>query len=188
MRKLVKEKMKVLTLPNLLTLFRLGVVFPIIINLNSCQKLLAFIWMLAGVASDFLDGWIARRFNQNSDFGRILDPIVDKLAVLTVLAFLLLSPDYYFPLWYFLVVLLRELLILLGGLLVIRKRKIVMESNRAGKNSAFANGVVVILFIFNVQPLAWIALYAALMLTVYSSIIYLREFLKRIEKEKEKSL
>ena len=137
--------------------------------------------LCVNLATDFLDGYIARRFDQRSDLGRIIDPIVDKISILVVTFYMVISPVYKFPLWFFIFVLARELILMVGSSLVIKKKDIVMESNRPGKNSAFAVGVVVILFVLGLQPYGWIVLWIAFILTVYSSYIYLRLFLEQLK-------
>src|SRR5437667_3715678 len=86
---------RIITLPNVLTVFRM-VLIPIFVSLLFYQK---FVWALtvfivAGV-TDGLDGLLARRFDQRSQLGTILDPIADKLMLVT--AFVVLSMGSAFP-------------------------------------------------------------------------------------------
>lgn len=72
-----------LTTPNLLTFLRLILIIPIclLLPLGWTGQAAAFsLYVIAG-ATDYLDGWWARTYNQGSDFGRMLDPIVDKVMV-----------------------------------------------------------------------------------------------------------
>src|SRR6266481_8713487 len=80
---------RIITLPNLLTVFRMALI-PVFVSLLFYQK---FVWALAifvvaGI-TDGLDGLLARRFDQQSQLGTILDPIADKLML--VAAFVVLS-------------------------------------------------------------------------------------------------
>jgi CDP-diacylglycerol--glycerol-3-phosphate 3-phosphatidyltransferase len=140
--------------------------------------------MLAGGATDLLDGWLARRLNQRSNIGRIMDPVIDKLAILAVVFYLIISPLYTYPLWYFLVQLIRECMILLGGLFIAGRIKKVVESRMSGKVSALANGLVVLLYIFNIRPVQTIFLVIALGLTVYSTAEYVQIFLEILKDSK----
>jgi len=114
---------RVLTLPNILTVIRM-VLIPVFISLLFYQR---FAWALAvficaGV-TDMLDGLLARRFNQKSQLGTILDPIADKL--LLVAAFIVLSlPGIYvqprprhlpIPFWVTAAVLSRDIFIIVGA-------------------------------------------------------------------------
>ncbi len=175
------KKDRILTIPNALTLIRLALLIPILMFLSRGQRLPAAALIALGVASDFLDGIIARRFDQGSDLGRLMDPVVDKVNTLAVGLLLILSPLYRFPLWYFIFLAVRELAVLVCGLIVVRKRKIVLESNRPGKNSAFFTGVCVLLYIFGWEPFTWISLWIAFGLALYSTGTYLQIFLKQVK-------
>ena len=79
------------TIPNILTVARLALL-PVMIALF----FLPFSWAAwtclglyaLGSISDFLDGWIARRYNQHSEFGAMMDPISDKIFVVTIMLML----------------------------------------------------------------------------------------------------
>lgn len=85
-------------------------------------------WRIAAVAvffvaaaSDGLDGWVARRFNQRSKLGAVLDPLADKVLVVAALVTLSVSPwsaHYRFPLWFPALVIVKDLLSLGGALLI----------------------------------------------------------------------
>ncbi|PIV36375.1 MAG: CDP-diacylglycerol--glycerol-3-phosphate 3-phosphatidyltransferase [Lysobacterales bacterium CG02_land_8_20_14_3_00_62_12] len=84
-----------LTLPNMLTMFRI-VLVPILVATFYLPfkgaNLVAAGMFAVGAITDWLDGWIARRFGQTSAFGAFLDPVADKLTV-TVTLFLLVQAD-----------------------------------------------------------------------------------------------
>jgi len=114
---------RIVTLPNVLTVFRM-VLIPIFVSLLFYQK---FVWALtvfivAGV-TDGLDGLLARRFDQRSQLGTILDPIADKLMLVT--AFVVLSMRSVFPqplpkhlpvpFWVTVTVISRDVFIIVGA-------------------------------------------------------------------------
>jgi CDP-diacylglycerol--glycerol-3-phosphate 3-phosphatidyltransferase len=140
------------------------------------------VFVCLAILSDSLDGYFARRLNQKSDLGKILDPIVDKVTIIGVILFMLISEQYVFPLWVFLFFLFRELAILFCGFHVVMKHNLVMESRQIGKVSAFVTGLAVFLFALRFQPFGWILLWVALTLTLCSSIDYLRAFFACINK------
>jgi CDP-diacylglycerol--glycerol-3-phosphate 3-phosphatidyltransferase len=84
-----------LTIPNLLTLFRIALV-PILVATFYLDfkgaHIVAALMFAVGAITDWLDGWIARRFGQMSAFGAFLDPVADKLTV-TVTLFLIVQAD-----------------------------------------------------------------------------------------------
>ena len=178
------NKNKILTIPNLLSVFRLLLMVPIIILLSQEKRWIAFGLIMLGTFSDSLDGYIARRWNQSSDLGRMLDPIIDKVCVLSLIIFMLIHPAYSFPLWYFLFLLIREVFLLFFGLFIIKKNKVVMESNKAGKLSAFIGGVAVICFIMNFQPYGSVLIWVAFILTLYSSWGYFQQYKTKFKESK----
>ncbi len=72
-------------LPNLLTLARIVAIVPLVAFIDAGWWVAAFALFVAAAATDWLDGWLARRRDQQSDLGRMLDPIADKLIVAAVL-------------------------------------------------------------------------------------------------------
>jgi cardiolipin synthase len=169
---------RILTVPNLMTFARLLLLGPILWCLAHELRVWALFWGMIGIVTDLLDGWVARRLNQSSDLGRLMDPVVDKINVLVVTLYMSLSPYYSFPLWYFLFELVRESLLMLGGLVAVRSMHKVMESQKPGKWSAFVTGIMVILFIIDWQPVAWIMLWISLVLTVIATAHYVVQFFR----------
>lgn len=172
---------RIWTLSNLLSIVRIFFLVPILINLSHEQRWWVLVWTVLVVSTDFLDGYFARRLNQRSDFGRIIDPLADKIVVLGAVLFMIISPHYDFPLWFFLFILTREISLMFCSFLVIRRKSVVIESNRPGKNSAFATGLAVLLYAMRFQPYARILLWIAFILTLYSSWGYFRLFIQQMK-------
>jgi cardiolipin synthase len=101
-------------LPNLLTLSRIALV-PVLILVLKDSDFTAALWVfLAAGISDGLDGWIAKRWRYTSRFGAILDPVADKLLLVT--SYAMLTWLDLLPFWLVLIVVFRDLLIV-GGYL-----------------------------------------------------------------------
>ena len=104
--------MIVSSIPNLLTVFRFFLVYPIVISiLEQNYNLTLFFFFLAGI-SDFLDGYLARKFSWESRFGKVFDPISDKVLVIATLISLSLIDEITIYLTVFL--LSRDLFIIVG--------------------------------------------------------------------------
>ncbi len=114
-----------LTIPNLLSVIRIALI-PVfaVLYLNGDKIVAVTILFLSGL-TDLFDGKIARKFNQVSALGKILDPVADKLTQITVaIIFFILFRQSTEPLmnifgWVFLVFLIKELGMILGGLLML---------------------------------------------------------------------
>ena len=114
---------RIITVPNLLTIFRMALI-PVFVSLLFYQKfLLALgVFIFAGI-TDGLDGLLARRFQQQSELGRILDPLADKMLLVT--SFVVLSMRGVFPtplpkhlpvpFWVMITVISRDVFILVGA-------------------------------------------------------------------------
>lgn len=101
-------------LPNLICLIRIALIWPIASALAVREYQLA-LWLFAAAAvSDGLDGYLAKRFNWTSELGKILDPLADKLLLITV--FVELAWLALIPWWLSAAVVARDVLIGLGAL------------------------------------------------------------------------
>jgi cardiolipin synthase len=71
-------------LPNLICLIRIALIWPIVVALRSGEHMTALALFMAAALSDGLDGYLAKRFNWTSALGKLLDPLADKLLLVTV--------------------------------------------------------------------------------------------------------
>ena len=181
----MSDEKRIWTIPNVLTMIRLALV-PVFWVLMMGYKL--NYWALAvfvtAACTDMLDGFLARKYHQITDFGKLMDPLADKLMTLSAMATLLLRGMIS---WEPLALLaLKEFIMLLGGLLLY-KRKIVVHSLFVGKFAQTCLCLALILSFFadkfqnlSFQPhtaLLWIgvgAAYTALVVYVRSVIRQLR--------------
>jgi CDP-diacylglycerol--glycerol-3-phosphate 3-phosphatidyltransferase/cardiolipin synthase len=143
-------------------------------------------WIALGVfvlaaATDGVDGWVARRFDQKSELGAFLDPIADKFLLLTGVVTLALvdwgEDGWRLPLWFAAVVFLRDAMILMGiGWLYTKGLKFRITPHWIGKWCTVAQMVAlgwVMLRVFPVSPVWPCAVAAGL--TVISAGLYLRQ-------------
>jgi CDP-diacylglycerol--glycerol-3-phosphate 3-phosphatidyltransferase len=123
-----------LTPSNLLSISRAVLVVPFVaVMLSSLPS--ARIWggviMIIGALTDRFDGLLARKYGYETEWGRILDPLADKIAVGAIALVLLWMGDI--PLWFVIALLARDLLIFLGGIFIKLRKGAVLQSNMAGK-------------------------------------------------------
>jgi len=146
------------TLPNILTLARIGLT-PVIALLPFISgywpKVIAFFTFIAVACTDIIDGWLARKYNQVSELGQLLDPIADKLmlfAMLVPIFWIMRHPtilvDYRIPWWgsvpvWALVLLVGRELLITAFRFFAKRRGIVIPAAGAGKLKAATQNVFI---------------------------------------------
>ncbi len=103
--------------------------------------------IIIAVATDFLDGFLARKLHQVTDFGKIIDPLADKIGIGIYAVLIAWTGDV--PVWFVAFILLRDFLIFSGGLYIQFKKKIVPQSNWPGKIAV--TFVAMVLFLGTIQ-------------------------------------
>lgn len=142
------------TVPNILSLIRIAILpLFVVLYLKSCEngnaamQYSSFALLAASGVTDCLDGWIARRFNQISELGKLLDPIADKLTQVAVLICLATQYPAFLPILFICTV--KEMLQGVGGLILLGRGGAVRSSKWYGKISTavfYASTAVVVLW------------------------------------------
>ena len=169
------------TLPNLLTFARL-VALPFLINaIIEGEHMQAFAIFFAMAVSDFVDGYLARHFGMASPLGALLDPIADKLfLVSTFIVFALKSTpsNIHIPIWLVLMTVARDVLIVIVALVMALSLGIkTFPPTFLGKANTFAEiSTVVAILMNNIDRMpAWVAdvcFPVTLLLTIASGVHY----------------
>lgn len=169
--------MKPRDIPNLITAFRFLLVPPVVIVLLNERFVTALI--LFGIAglSDGLDGYLAKRYSWTSRLGEIIDPLADKL--LLVSSFVTLGWLGWIPLWLVALVVLRDLVIVVGAIVFhMRIERLEAVPSMVSKLNTFAQILLVLAVIFSqgIHPLPafWMELlmYSVLATTFWSGFDY----------------
>ena len=136
-----------ITIPNLISLLRLAAV-PIFVWLLLGQErpLAAAVLLSALGVTDWVDGWIARKFNQVSELGKILDPTADRVMFLVAIFSMLI--DGSVPIWFGVVTLIREVVVAISALILAGFGARALEVTWLGKTSSFGLMFVFPLFLF----------------------------------------
>ena len=165
--------------PNILTIIRL-LLIPIIVNLIfDGNYLAAFIIFTISGATDVLDGFIARKFNLISNFGKLMDPLADKLTQVSVLASLVILK--IIPIWILIIVILKELIMVIGASFLYGK-DVVVYSKWYGKLATvlFYLAIVISLITkqFELPPILDkidLVIYSiAVVSTIFSLVMYIK--------------
>ena len=135
-------------------------------------------WMWTSLAvfivaslTDYVDGHIARKYNQVSDFGKFLDPLADKL--LTIAAMVMFCEWSKFPAWALMIVLTREFAVTGLRLVAVGKGKVIAAGwSGKVKTASTMIGLCVLMGFPNVELLRWLIVAVIVVTTVYSGIEY----------------
>jgi CDP-diacylglycerol--glycerol-3-phosphate 3-phosphatidyltransferase len=156
------------------------------------QRFAAIVIFLVAAVSDGLDGYVARRYNQRSALGVILDPIADKGLLLSAIITLSISnwnetdPNYgRFPLWFPVLVITRDVVILVGSVVLhLLNGKVQVRPSWTGKVATVlqmaAIGWVMLQFTF--LPLIYVVI-AAGIFTFISGIVYVADGVRQLQAE-----
>jgi cardiolipin synthase len=170
------------TWPNLITLIRLCCLPIFLWLLLGRDDRAAAAWILLGLgATDWVDGWVARRFHQVSEFGKMFDPTADRLLFIVGLVAIMI--DGSAPLWFCLLVFVRE--VLFGGTVAILTLFFKMERfdvTYLGKWATFLLMGVFPAFVMSASGIrfheffaaaAWVAGPIGLTLSYYTAWLYI---------------
>jgi cardiolipin synthase (CMP-forming) len=128
---------QVWTLPNGLSVLRiLGVPLFLWLVLVAQADVLAFIVLVVAGITDWLDGYLARRLNQRSDLGALLDPLADRLYIAATLIGLAIRT--IIPWWVVVIIVVRELMLLVIWPIIRRSGRIALPVTLVGKAGTFA--------------------------------------------------
>jgi CDP-diacylglycerol---glycerol-3-phosphate 3-phosphatidyltransferase len=172
----------VLNLPNILTILRLLSVpvfgYMAFANSKVLQVAAALMFGLAAL-TDWLDGYIARKMNLESEFGATLDPLVDRIFIISSLAILYMKASEIVPLWSVVVIAGRDLLMMAGWLFFKTVRDKRVKVTYAGKVSTalIMISLFVVLFAMSVKlsvlgVAGLVVYYVGLLLSVYTGVDY----------------
>lgn len=166
-----------MNIPNLLTMVRF-LLIPVFVYFFFSQnqyslEIAVAVFILSGI-TDTLDGYFARRLNQITKLGIVLDPLADKIMLVTVLASVTISNNI--PIWIIAVVALKEILMIAGAISLYNERDIVIAANKFGKASTILSYIAILAVLFEL-PYNRTILYLYIVMTILALLTYLNRFL-----------
>ena len=169
-------------IPNIITFIRILLIPAFIIVFFEVSPLIALIVFIFACLTDLLDGYLARKFDAISNFGKLFDPLADKLMQLSALVCLFI--DQRVSLFILVTLLVKELYMMLGSMILLKHMKKVVFADKLGKIASFILDVGLgLAFIHEyVQPYDSIVLYIGVVLTLAAMVNYTVSFFK-VEKK-----
>ncbi len=167
--------------PNILTSIRLILVpvFPLVYfsDIENAHIIATIIYIVAGL-TDFLDGFIARKYDLISKIGTVLDPLADKSMLLIVLYSL--SYANILPTWIFLIVLIKESFMIISGIyMYFHKDNIVIPSNYYGKTATTILFIALPIMILNpTSKWSYVLIGIAIVIKIVALVTYITHYIK----------
>lgn len=163
-------------IPNLLTLGRI-VMIPLFILIlcfwkNSTGHVVAAIVFALASITDYLDGYLARKWQVVTNFGKFADPLADKMLVMT--AFIMLIELKMVPAWIAAIIICRELAVTGLRLLLVENGGTVLAAAMPGKIKTFTQMFSIIFLLCHFSIIGTLLLYVALIFTIYSGYDYFK--------------
>jgi cardiolipin synthase (CMP-forming) len=172
--------------PNILTAMRFVLIPVFAYYLCIKDYYTAVSLFLLGGLTDILDGFIARKYNLITPWGKLADPLADKLMQITALV--ILSIKEMIPMWLLVIVIAKEVFMGIGTILLYKQQNYVVSANWYGKMATVVFYLAIIMIIFKVpnnntyNPFIFIAVLA----TLFAFSMYVRSF-RQIKNTAEKN-
>ncbi len=175
----ISVKDHVFTWPNFISLTRLLIVIPVIylhMRNNFHVDIVITTLIVYGIFSDYLDGLVARKTDEISELGKILDPVADKLLAFFLFAYTVWLG--WIPVWYFVIGVARDLMIMAGSAYIKRIRGKVAMAVMSGKISVNIMAIywVSVFFLRDATELHTFLMIVSVFMMVFSFIHYLHRF------------
>lgn len=162
-----------MTTANKLTLCRVVMIpiFLVLLYVDFSGHLWAAlaVFILASV-TDFIDGYVARHYNQITDFGKFMDPLADKLLVMSAMAWFV--EVAWMPAWAFFVVIARELAVTGLRLVAVEQGRVIAAAKSGKVKTACTMVGIILMLIFPNATLRLVCVAVILVTTIYSGIEY----------------
>ena len=178
-----------MTIPNAISFIRILLITPFVAFFVTGNYIPAAVTIALSGLSDCFDGMIARRFHQESEFGKVLDPLGDKLTLIAIGVCLIFIEPAVLPL--LVVMVLKDTLMIVGGVIIIKRGIIPIKSVWYGKVSTIlfylTVGSIVLMQIldYNNTALKLTMLGVTLALMLYSLMMYTIKFFQLLKTQKD---
>ena len=187
-KRLQTRQDRIITLANAISISRIFLAIPLVLIFediaNGMTRKLwqAFALIIIIVLTDFLDGYVARKAGEITNFGKLIDPVADKVCMMVVLIYLIIS--YKLPfLLFFLILAIRDIFLIIIGVYLMFSQEEVFQSNKSGKWFIGISALMMVLFLLkdplNIPNLILGSFYLiSTLLFTFSTFEYIRRYLR----------
>ena len=146
-KRLQSRQDRIMTLANFISFSRIILSIPLLLLLDENKLLFAFVIILLIVISDFLDGYVARKADEITNFGKLIDPVADKICMMIVAIYLIITFKLPF-LIFFVILAFRDTFLIIIGIYLVFYQEEVFQSNLSGKWFMGISTLMMALFMF----------------------------------------
>ena len=172
------KKDKILTIANLISISRIILCIPLVHFLENGNNMYSFIIILVMILTDLLDGFVARLADEITNFGKLIDPLADKICFMVVCIYLVFNKGLYLLIFFGLIV-LRDIIIIIIGSYLMLNQNVYLEANKTGKWFIFISSLMMISVIYDFALSIMSFLYSAsVLLMLISTIQYIKKYNK----------
>ena len=187
-KRLQTRQDRIMTIANAISISRIILAIPLVLLFEDISKgELGKLWWAFGliiiiVLTDFLDGYVARKAEETTNFGKLIDPVADKVCMMVVMIYLIIS--YKLPfLLFFITLAIRDVFLIIIGVYLMFSQEEVFQSNRSGKWFMGISALMMTFFLFK-EPLGipsyllWISYLISILLFAFSTFEYIRRYMR----------
>lgn len=185
-KRTIMNRERIWTLSNIVSSLRAAMAIPIIISLSKENVFWVTFFIALALISDAIDGMLARKYNAVTLLGKALDPIADKICVLSITLFLIIKDRIPFHFLIFLMT--RDLILALMNIYLMNLKSFVTGTNIIGKTSVVMVALTLIAAIYKIEPLRDIFMMLSYILLMISFIQYALIFIRNFGKAKPNRL
>ena len=187
-KRLQTRQDRIMTLANAISISRIFLAIPLVLLFEDISKgdpgklWWAFGLIIIIVLTDFLDGYVARKAEEITNFGKLIDPVADKVCMMVVMIYLIIS--YKLPfLLFFVTLAIRDVFLIIIGVYLMFSQEEVFQSNRSGKWFMGITALMMTFFLFQ-DPLGlpgyvlWMTYLISMLLFAFSTFEYIRRYMR----------
>jgi len=187
-KRLQTRRDRIMTLANAISISRIVLAIPLVLLFEDISKgELGKLWWAFGliiviILTDFLDGYVARKAEETTNFGKLIDPVADKVCMMVVMIYLIIS--YKLPfLLFFVTLAIRDVFLIIIGVYLMFSQEEVFQSNRSGKWFMGITALMMTFFLFK-DPMGipgyvlWMTYLISMLLFAFSTFEYIRRYMR----------